>query len=146
MLYTVLNPEDRYYLWQEYLTAIETLFNNIDDDLIYRFAPYGKPQDKDALNVQKLRDALEVLYDFTKTHSKELNSEFSTFDNERSNVQDCFNAWCYGLCPKVLKELRLSWLPDIENIAKFKQSEEISQEDTRQAVELWRKKETLQAV
>ena len=139
----MIDPEERYFIWQEYKEAVSDLFNNIDTDLWKRFSSYGRPEDKDAPNVQKLRDALEVAYDFAIEHLKELDAEYSVFAEERSNAEDCFNAWCYGLCPKVLKELHLNWLPDIENIAKFRQSEKISQEDTRQAIELWRQQQKI---
>ena len=134
----MLTPEDRFYCWQSYSERIRELFNDIDDDLIYRFAPYGKPQDKDTHNVKAIRDILEKLYDFVDEHYQELDAEFSVYDTERSNSQICFMAWLYGLCPNVLKENHLLWTMDYERIAKFKQSEKISREDTQQAVELWK--------
>ena len=134
----MLTPEDRFYCWQSYRERISELFNDVDDDLIYRFAPYGKTQDKDAPNVKELRDTLDTLYDFVDAHYLELDAEFAVYDEERSNSQVCFEAWCYGLCPNVLKKNNLLWTLDYQHIAKFKQSERISREDTRQAVELWR--------
>ncbi len=134
----MLTPEDRFYCWENYKQRIRELFNDVDDDLIYRFAPYGKPQDKDTHNVKAIRDILEKLYDFVDEHYQELDAEFSVYDTERSNSQVCFMAWLYGLCPNVLKENNLLWTMDYEHIAKFKQSERISREDTQQAIELWR--------
>ena len=134
----MLTPEDRFYCWQSYRERIRELFNDVDDDLIYSFAPYGKPQDKDTHNVKAIRDILEKLYDFVDEHYQELDAEFSVYDTERSNTQVCFVAWLYGLCPNVLKENNLLWTMDYERIAKFKQSEKISREDTQQAIELWR--------
>ena len=134
------DPEERFYIWQEYKEAVSQLFNDIDDDLCYRFAPCSKPEDKDAPNVKKLRDILEVAYDFTQEHLKELDEEYGIFDRERSNMQLYFNAWLYGLCPKVLKEFPFIWSGYFQNIAEFKKSQAVSQEDTRQAIELWRKK------
>ena len=139
----MLTPEDRFYCWQSYRERILKLFNDIDDDLIYSFAPYGKPQDKDTPFVKKFRDAIDSLYDFVNAHYQELDEEFSVYDAERSNSQVCFEAWCWGLCPNVLKENHLLWTLDYQHIAKFKQSEKISQEDTRQAIELWRKENEL---
>ena len=135
----MLTPEDRFYCWQSYRERIRKLFDDVDDDLIYQFAPYGKNEDKDAPNVKELRDSLDALYDFVDAHYLELDAEFAVYDTERSNSQVCFMAWLYGLCPNVLKENNLLWTLDYREIAKFKQSEKVSLEDTQQAVELWRK-------
>ncbi len=135
----MLTPEDRFYCWQSYRERIRELFNDVDDVLIYRFAPYGKPQDKDTPFIKKLRDALDGLYDFVDEHYKVLDAEFSVYDTQRSNSQVCFEAWCCGLCPNVLRENHLLWTLDYQHIAKFKQLEAISQEDTKQAIELWKK-------
>ena len=136
----MLTPEDRFYCWENYKQRIRELFNDVDDDLIYRFAPYNKPEDKDTHNVKAVRNILEKLYDFVDEHYKVLDEEFAVYDMERSNSQVCFLAWCYGLCPNVLKENNLLWTMDYEHIAKFKQSQNISREDTQQAIELWRQK------
>ena len=135
----MLTPEDRFFCWQSYRERIRELFNDIDDDLIYRFAPYGKTQDKDTPFVKKLRDNIDAIYDFVDAHFKVLDDEFAIFDVERSNSQVCFQAWCCGLCPNVLNENNLLWTMDYEHIAKFKQSEKISRDDTEQAIQLWRK-------
>lgn len=135
----MLTPEDRFVCWQNYKKHVLDLLNEVDDDLIYNFAPYNKPCDKDIHNVQSVRNTLEKLYDFIDEHYRELEAEFDTFDYERSNSHFYFEAWSYGLCPNVLKENNLLWTLDFQHIAKFKQSEKISREDTKQAIELWRK-------
>lgn len=137
MRYHPLDPEERFYIWQEFKDAVSNLFYDIDDKLYYRFAPCNKPEDKDVANVQKLRDDLYSLYEFTEAHLQELDKEYTDFDTERSNIQLYHNAWEYGLCPKVLKEYEMTFGGDMYYIAKFKQSKTISQEDTRHAIELW---------
>ena len=134
----MLNPEDRFYCWQSYEERFRKLFDDIDDDLIYQFAPYGKNEDKDTPNVKLVREVLEKLLDFVKEHLAQLDEEFSVYDAERCNSQFRFNCWYHGLCPDVLQKLNLTFGLDIQDIAKFKASEKVSREDTQQAVELWR--------
>ena len=134
----MLTPEDRFFCWQSYEKRIRKLFDDVDDDLIYQFAPYGKNEDKDTPNVKIVREVLEKLLDFVRAHLAQLDDEYSVFDAERSNSQFRFNCWLYGLCPDVLQKLNLTFGLDIQAIAKFIQSQTISRDDTQQAVELWR--------
>ena len=133
----MFDPEERFYLWQEYEEAIKKIFVKVDDDLFYDLN-----QDKDVPNVKKLRDALELIHERVKAHLQELEEEYSAFDTERSNLSLCFRAWEKGLCPKVMRQV-CPFDNDGNDvwgiIASLRKSPEMSYENTRQAVDLWRK-------
>ena len=69
----MLNPDDRYYIWQKYQEKARKFFGLVEDDLLYQFAPRKQSEaDKDTPNVRKLFDILEGLYDFINAHCEEL--------------------------------------------------------------------------
>lgn len=133
----MLNPEERYALWDNYREKISDLRNDIETDL-WHMTPYAKPEDEDTPNAKKLFGILDKLHDFVKLHCDELYKEYVSYSNEQQNLGRNFDAWFLGLCPNVLQKERVYFWSDLEEIAALKTSREISQEDTQNAVNIWR--------
>ena len=132
-----LNPEERYNIWEIYAEKAKDFFRDVEDDLCYKFQPYGKEQDKDAPNAEKLLGMLEMFSGFINAHLEELEHDYYEYNDEQQNAHNAFYAWCYGLCPKITRKASLYFPNDFENVARLKTSRSISKDDTQQAVELW---------
>ena len=77
----MLEPEQRFDLWQNYKNHIHDFFDRVDDDYNNIFATYNKPKDKDSPFVKKLFDLLDFVHEFVIAHFKELDAEYVAFDN-----------------------------------------------------------------
>ena len=140
----MLNPEERYDMWKTYKELAKEFFSAVEEDLDYKFAPcYQSEADKDTPNVRKLFGILESLSDFIKAHCEELEIEVDEYETISANLYRNFDAWSYGLCPQVAGKIYHGFY---EDIARFKQTREISQEDTEQAVSLWKASQKVRAI
>ena len=131
----MMTPEDRYYSCKEYLDNALKFRSDIEDALC-SLTPYGKEPDKDAPFVKEIFDRVDNLCDFIDEHCKQLDEEYSRYANEQHNLDINFDAWCYGLCPKLSRHFLFE--AELKEIAKFKTHDTRSYEDTRQAIELWK--------
>lgn len=138
----MLDPEERYNLWDSYKEKLDKLFIEVDDDLIYRFSPRKVEPDKDTPTVKKFRDILEKLYDFIDAHHKELYSELLDDENERYNLRMNFEAWETGICPKVLRKMTIYERYNNPELQEFFKN--FSQKDHERAFLLWREKHGIQ--
>lgn len=132
----MLNPDDRYYIWDTYRERVSRLFTDVEDTLHSRFAPFNQSEaDKDTPAVRKLFDMLADLDAFVESHTEKVRIEYEAWEDERVNLERSFSAWELGLCPDVMRHV---WTGDFAKIAALKQVKGISREDTEQAVALWR--------
>lgn len=75
----MLNPKQRYELWEDYRERITELFRDVEDDLHSEFAPYDQSEaDKDTQKVRRLFDMLADLSAFVVMHTDELEEEFTS--------------------------------------------------------------------
>ena len=135
----MLNAEDRYNVWSNYAERARKFFNDVEDTLNSRFAPYREAADKDTPEIRKLFDMLADLTEFLQEKKASSHKEYVAWDTEQYNLSNCFMAWEFGLCPQVmLKEAAYLFLlgADWKDIARLKQSKGISAKDTQEAVEL----------
>ena len=80
----MLNPDERFYRWDEFRERIQKLASDVEDSLDFTYKPYGKQEDEDAPFVQKLFFALEKLNDFAAQHSEALNQQFCDWEDEQN--------------------------------------------------------------
>lgn len=136
----MLNPDDRYYIWDTYRERVSRLFTDVEDTLHSRFAPFSQSEaDKDTPAMRKLFDMLADLDAFVSRHADEVHAEYSAWEDEQINLDRSFSAWQLGLCPEVMRHAKV-WTGDFAKIANLKQEKAISKEDTEQAVSLWRQR------
>lgn len=133
----MLNPDDRYYIWDTYKERISRLLSDVEDTLHYRFAPFSKSEaDPDTPAMRKLFDMLADLGAFVEQHTDEVCRQYSDWEDEQINLKRSFCAWKSGLCPAVMRETNI-FTEDFVNIANLKQGTGISSSDTEQSVSLW---------
>ena len=133
----MLNPDDRYYIWNTYRERVSRLFTDVEDVLHSRFAPYNQSEaDKDTPAMRKLFDMLADLDAFVERHTEEVYRQYSDWEDAQINAERSFSAWELGLCPEVMRYAKV-WAGDFAKIAKLKHVKGISREDTEQAVALW---------
>lgn len=133
----MLNPDDRFYQWQEYLKQAEQFILNVEDGLSYIYSPYGSVPDKDTPFVEELFARLDKLRDFMQEHLKKLDAEYAVYDTECANLFNNFEAWNNGLCPKLMRKVACISYSDV---AKYKKQRNASYQDTQQAISQWREK------
>ena len=134
----MLNPDDRYYIWDSYRERVSKLFRDVEDTLHSRFAPFNQSEaDPDTPAIRKLFDMLADLDAFVEHHTEEVHRQYSDWAEAQINLERSFSAWELGLCPEVMCKAN-EWISDFAKIASFKQGKAISKEDTEQAVALWR--------
>lgn len=135
----MLDPEERFYQWQEYCKRAEDFMKSVEGDLqIYTPTKYGSIPDKDTPFAEELFTRLESLCEFMQEHLHKLDIEYAAFDNERMNLACNFEAWDTGLCPKLMRKVSCISYSDI---AKYKKQRGISYQDTQQAILQWQEKE-----
>ena len=137
----MLNPDDRLVIWQDFYERVHYLFMDVEDTLNNKFAPYHKEPDKDTPDMKKLFDALADLDIVLERKVESSSEECGDWYEAQRNVQDAFEAWSRGLCPKVMRAKSRLWTyyqPEtFVQIEHLKQSEGISIEDTKQAMALF---------
>ena len=147
----MLNPEERYNIWQGYKERAAKFLSDVEDDLEYKYAPYRKSEaDKDVPAVRRLFGMLAEISAYLERHAEELDAEYSDFEDEQVNLRDFYDAWELSLCPVVMRESRIANFPfgkgyAWKNIARFKEERGISRTDTEQAISLWRMARKLEA-
>ena len=133
----LLYPDHRLCLWEIYKDKLQNLANTVEEDLLYEFAPRKQSEaDKDTPNVRKLFDLLDGILDFINAHCEELEVEVNEQQAVNANLYRGFDAWCVGLCPKIVGGFYHDYY---EDIAKFKKQKSISLHDSEQALQAWQK-------
>lgn len=135
----MLNPEDRYDIWESFANRARKFFSDVEDALDNRFAPYQEPEDQDTLEMRKLFNMLADLTEFLEEKKTTADKEYTLWDTEQSNKYRNFEAWSLGLCPQVMQKIGAYfdlWHVKWDKIARLKQKREIDKQDTVQAVEL----------
>ncbi|MBQ7220738.1 MAG: hypothetical protein IJS28_07150 [Synergistaceae bacterium] len=116
----MLNPEERYNIWQDYRERASKFFSDVEDDLDYKFSPYRQSEaDKDTPVVRRLFDMLADVSAFIERHANELEQEYSDWAEMQSNLSRCFTAWECGLCPEFMLHSN-EWAGDFYRISAFK--------------------------
>ena len=144
----MLTTEERFSIWESYKERVRELFIDVESDLDGKFAPYrfenGKlvEADKDTPEMKKLFDLLADLDAFVERNYNRADAECVEWEDERYNLQRCFEAWSVGLCPEAVKDIPN--MPEFgegyayDRIAELRQSSCIDREDTANAVKLWK--------
>ena len=120
-----------HYIWNEGCNCREKLYE----------------ADEDTLFLLKFSEKLNEICEFIKSHIGVLEQRVSIEEEQRANLEQVFESWKRGLCPKLMKTVP-RWInhnslgfsdywETYDEVAKFLNSETISYSATKKAIEAW---------
>ena len=144
--------QEALYRWEEYAEKLYPLRDEVagifetkcfyDDNWEYHEKFYVP--DEDTVFILKLSEKLNDICDFIKSHISNLEHRMRIEEEIRVNLEQSFEAWKHGLCPKLMKSVPRyvsadSWKfwETYDEVAKFLNSETISYSATKKAIEAW---------
>lgn len=138
----MLNPKQRYLLWEDYRKRVSALFGDVECDLHDQFAPYMQAEvDQDTETVRHLFDMVADLSAFVDRHTNELHEEYTAWQDGEASAQKAFEAWECGLCPCALSGVTNAPEPNgktaYENIAALLERDTVNFGDTKHATAIW---------
>ena len=117
-----------HYIWNEGCNCREKLYE----------------ADEDTLFLLKLSEMLNAICEFIKSHIGVLEQRVSIEEEQRANLEQVFESWKRGLCPKLIKSVpryvkadSLNLWETYDEIAEFLNCEQISYSATKKAIETW---------
>lgn len=119
---------ETHYSWNEKCNCTEKLYE-ADDDTIF---------------LLKLSVMLNDIYNFVQSHIGVLEHRVDIQEDIRANLEQAFEAWKRGLCPRLMKSVPRYVKPDsmsfwqtYDEVAEFLNSKQISYEATQSAIREW---------
>ena len=100
--------------------------------------------DDDTVFLLKLSEMLNDICDFVKSHIEVLEHRVDIQEEIRANLEQSFEAWKRGLCPRLMKDVpryvkpdSMNWWETYDEVAEFLNDKQISYEATQSAIREW---------
>ena len=144
--------QDSLYRWELYSEKLYPLRDELNDifktkcfyDEHWLYQERLYVADEDTVFLLKLSEMLNDVCNFVKSHIEVLEHRVDIEEEIRANLEQSFEAWKRGLCPRLMKDVPRYVKPDSMNfwetydeIAEFLISEQMSYEATQRAIREW---------
>lgn len=147
-----LDWQEALYRWEEYAEKLYPLRDEVsyifetkyfyDDKWEYHEKFYEA--DEDTVFLLKLSEKLNDICDFMKSHIGVLEQRVDIEEEMSANLEQAFEAWKRGLCPKLMKHVpryvradSSNWWETYDEVAKFLTDGVISYGATQKAIREW---------
>ncbi len=147
-----LDSQSVLYRWEEYADKLYPIRDEVDNifktkcfyDNKWQYHEKFYEADDDTVFMLKLSGMLNEICDFVQRHIIVLEHRVDIEEDIRANQEQAFEAWKRALCPLLMKGVSryvkpdsMNWWDTYDEIAEFLDSEQMSYEDTQNAIREW---------